>query len=200
MADTADPGWLGACALNDAAWRDVHGGRVWRAQACRIVEETEQTIALWMPRGTATFLPVDKDGGRIRIPAADWELEEVESWTRDAVCVARRGRAHSIYVFWREGTFEHWYVNFEQPLRRSRLGFDTFDEKLDLIVRPDGAYHWKDEDELEQAAALGLLDAAAVRAEAARVLEEWPFPTGWEDWRPDPSWPVPQLPEGWDRV
>ena len=30
-----------------------------------------------------------------------------------------------------------------------------------------------------------------VRAEAARVLEEWPFPTGWEDWRPDPSWPVP---------
>ena len=33
-----------------------------------------------------------------------------------------------------------------------------------------------------------------------RVLEEWPFPTGWEDWRPDPSWPIPQLPDGWDRV
>jgi hypothetical protein len=51
-----------------------------------------------------------------------------------------------------------------------------------------------------QAAAPGLLDAAAVRAEAARVLEEWPFPTGWEDWRPDPYWPIPQLPVGWDRV
>jgi hypothetical protein len=69
-----------------------------------------------------------------------------------------------------------------------------------LIVRPDGGYRWKDEDELEQAAAAGLLDAAAVRAEAQRVLEEWPFPTGWEHWRPDPAWPVPQLPEGWDRV
>ena len=89
-------------------------------------------------------------------------------------------------MFWRDGAFEHWYVNFEQPLRRSPVGFDTFDEKLDLIVQPDGRYVWKDEDELEQAAALGLVDAAAVRAEAARVLEEWPFPTGWEDWRPDP--------------
>ena len=92
-----------------------------------------------------------------------------------------------IYHFWRDGgELEHWYVNFERPLRRTPLGFDTFDEKLDLIVRPDGRYRWKDEDELEQAAAAGLLDAAAVRAEAARVLAEWPFPTGWEDWRARP--------------
>ena len=109
---------------------------------------------------------------------SDWELEPVESWTRDAVVLARPGRAHSIYVFWREGAFEHWYVNFEEPLRRTPVGFDTFDQKLDLIVMPDGTYRWKDEDELEQAAALGLLDPEAVRAEAARVLEEWPFPTG----------------------
>ena len=27
-------------------------------------------------------------------------------------------------------------------------------------------------------------DAAAFRAEGERVLAEWPFPTGWEDWRP----------------
>ena len=99
-----------------------------------------------------------------------------------------------------DGQFEHWYVNFEQPLRRTPIGYDTFDHKLDLIVMPDGTYRWKDEDELEQAAALGIVDAAAVRAEAERVLEEWPFPTGWEDWRPDPAWPIPQLPEGWDRV
>jgi hypothetical protein len=185
--------------LTDAAWRDVHDGRVWRAQACRIVEENG-LIALWLPSGTPTFLPIDREGKRIRIPGEDWELEPVESWTRDAVCLARPGRAHSIYVFWQDGVFEHWYVNLEQPLRRTPIGYDTFDEKLDLIVRPDGSYTWKDEDELEQAAALGLVDAEAVRAEAARVLEEWPFPTGWEDWRPDPAWPIPQLPDGWDRV
>ena len=174
----------------------MHRGRVWRAQACRIVEEAFNRVVLWFPAGGPAKVPA---GGR-RIPGNAWELEDTAP-TRDSLCIARRGRHHSIYVFWDEdGVFSHWYVNFEQPLRRTQLGFDTFDEKLDLIVRPDGSYRWKDEDELEQAAAAGLLDAVAVRAEAARVLEEWPFPVGWEDWRPDPAWPVPQLPYGWDRV
>ena len=150
-----------------------------------------------MPSRTPTFLPVDSEGRRIRIPTEDWELEQVESWTRDAVCLATRGRAHSIYVFWRNGEFEHWYVNFEQPLRRSPVGDDTFDEKLDLIVRAQRDLSLEGRGRARAGGGLGLVDAAAVRAEAARVLEEWPFPTGWEDWRPDPSWPVPQLPEGW---
>ena len=180
----------------DAVWRDVHRGRVWRAQACRIVEESAETIALWIPRGSPFRIPA----GGLRIPGEEWELERGET-TRPQLCVARPGRAHSVYLFWTDAwELEHWYVNLEQPLRRSPVGFDTFDEKLDLIVRTDGSYRWKDEDELEAAAAAGLLDAAAVRAEAARVLEEWPFPTGWEAWRPDPSWPVPQLPDGWERV
>jgi uncharacterized protein len=180
----------------DAVWRDVHRGRVWRAQACRVVEETDELLALWIPRGSPYRVPA----GGLRIPGDDWELEPGAT-TRDQLCVARLGRGHSIYLFWEAGwELSHWYVNFEQPLRRTPLGVDTFDEKLDLIVRPDGTYRWKDEDELEQAAVAGLLDAEAVRAEASRVLEEWPFPTGWEDWRPDPSWPAPQLPHGWDRV
>jgi hypothetical protein len=187
---------MGGEERTDAVWRDVHRGRVWRAQACRILQESPETIALWFPAGGPARVPA----GGLRIPGDDWQLEDT-SPTRDSVCVARPGRAHSIYVFWDDnGGFSHWYVNFEQPLRRSPVGFDTFDEKLDLIVRPDGSYEWKDEDELEQAAAAGLLDADAVREEAQRVLEDWPFPTGWEDWRSDPTWPIPQLPEGWDRV
>jgi predicted RNA-binding protein associated with RNAse of E/G family len=183
----------------DAVWRDVHRGRVWRAQACRVVEDSGEWIALWMPHGSPTYLPSDHEGRRIRIPVGNWELEPANS-TRDTLALARPGRAHSIYLFWDEGSFDHWYVNFEQPLRRTLIGFDTFDEKLDLIVRPDGTYEWKDEDELEHAAALGLLEADAVRAEAARVLEDWPFPTGWEGWQPNPAWPVPRLPGGWDDV
>ena len=184
----------------DAVWRDVHGDRVWRAQACRIVEETAELVALWLPRGSPAMLPVDGGGARLRIPGETWRLEPISS-KRDALCLGRPGRAHSIYLFFGpDGAFEHWYVNFEEPLRRTALGFDTFDHKLDLIVQPDRSYRWKDEDELEEAAALGLVDPAAVRAEADRVLAEWPFPTGWEDWRPDPSWPVPRLPDAWDRV
>lgn len=180
----------------DAVWRDVHRGRVWRAQACRIVEESAELVALWIPAGAPAKVPA----GGLRIPGEEWELEDTAP-SRDQLCVARRGRAHSIFLFWDDGwELGHWYVNFERPLRRSPVGFDTFDEKLDLIVRPDGSYVWKDEDELEQAAAAGLLDPDAVRAEAARVLEEWPFPTGWEDWRPDSAWPVPRLPDGWELV
>jgi uncharacterized protein len=182
--------------VSDAVWRDVHLGRVWRAQACRVVEETDELLALWIPRGSPFAIPA----GGLRIPGDDWELESGAT-KRDQLCVARLGRAHSIYLFWTdEGGIDHWYVNFERPLRRTALGVDTFDEKLDLIVSPDGSYRWKDEDELELAAAAGLLDADAVRAEAQRVLGEWPFPTGWEEFRPDPSWPVPELPEGWERV
>ena len=33
-----------------------------------------------------------------------------------------------------------------------------------------------------------------------RLVDEWPFPTGWEDWRPDPGWEPPTLPAGWDTV
>jgi len=161
-----------------------------------VVEDSAEAIVLWIPAGAPAKVPA----GGLRIPGEEWELEDVAP-SRDQICVARAGRRHSIYVFWGDaGEFSHWYVNFEQPLRRSAVGFDTFDEKLDLIVRPDGSYEWKDEDELEQAAMAGLLDANAVRAEATRVLEEWPFPTGWEDWRPDPAWPVPTLLEGWERV
>jgi uncharacterized protein len=27
---------------------------------------------------------------------------------------------------------------------------------------------------------------------------EPPFDRDWQDWRPDPRWPVPELPDGWD--
>ena len=182
--------------MSDAVWRDVHDGRVWRAQACRVVAETTELLALWIPAGSPYRVPA----GGLRIPGGSWELEGGVT-SRDQLCVARRGRAHSVYLFYGDGwALEHWYVNFEEPLRRTPFGVDTFDWKLDLIVFPDGTHRWKDEDELEQAADAGLLDADEVRAEAQRVLAEWPFPTGWEDWRPDPAWPVPQLPEGWDVV
>jgi hypothetical protein len=67
----------------------------------------------------------------------------------------------------------------------------------------DGAWRWDDEHELEAAVDAGLIspeEAHEARAEGERVLADWPFPTGWEDWRPDPEWPLPKLAPGWDRV
>ena len=79
-------------------------------------------------------------------------------------------------------------MNFERTLGWNGACFDMVDEKLDLIVPPDGAVRWKDEDELEHAASLGLVDADEVRAEAERVLEAWPVPP-LGGFLPEPDWP-----------
>ena len=186
--------------MTDAALREVWRGRVWRIVSCRIVEDTPGRVVLWLPRGSPGKYAARPDGSEIRIPTDEWVLAD-RAASRDALAVFRPGGRHSIWHFWRDdGSLDHWYVNFEQPLRRTAIGFDFVDEKLDLIVEPSGDWRWKDEDELDQAARLGLVDADEVRAEAERVLSEWPFPTGWEEWRPDPDWEVPQLPLGWDAV
>lgn len=64
------------------------------------------------------------------------------------------------------------------------------------------AWAWKDEDDFAEAQALGILDpaAAAIRAEGETVIAERPWPTGWEEWRPDPAWTPPPLPDGWPRT
>ncbi len=182
-------------------YREVWFGRVWRVNATRLVQELDDgTVVLWVPRGAAAKFPVRPDGSEIRIPKAEWVLADRVAGG-DGLGLVRPGSGYSLWVNWDEqGALAYWYVNFERDVRRTPLGVDFVDEKLDLVIRPDGDVLWKDEDELEEAATLGLVDADAVRAEARRVVEEWPFPTGWEDWQPDPSWPLPELPEAWDRV
>ena len=32
---------------------------------------------------------------------------------------------------------------------------------------------------------------------AGRVLGASPFPTGWEEFRPEPDWPLPRFPQDW---
>ena len=96
-------------------------------------------------------------------------------------------------------------MNFERPTRpRTPVGFDYVDCALDLVVYPDGRHELLDEDELEEALERGVLTRGrrcrrvCGRRKACRG--EWPFPTGWEDWRPDPGWEPPSLPAGWDKV
>jgi uncharacterized protein len=182
--------------VSDLVLRDVWQNRIVGAHACRLIEDTKELIALWFPAGAPQRLPAEQHGELLRIVLDEWTLVP-GMWGRSGLMIARPGAAHSIWI-WLDSP--GWYVNLEEPMRRTSSGFDRLDQKLDIVVAPDGTYRWKDEDELEQAAAAGLLDAAEVRAEAQRVLEEWPFPTGWEDWRPDPAWPIPQLPDGWDRM
>jgi hypothetical protein len=184
------------------AVREIWRGRVWKARPWIVVHDRPDALALFIPRGTPTMIPPGSG-----IPRDEWTLEQGQ-FDRDTLRLTQPGAAHSVLLFWIEDRFEGWYVNFERPLTRSRVGFDYLDLELDLYVRPNRSIEMLDEEEFEEAQRLGVIDAdeaAFVLAEAARVrglVERWesPFRDGWESWRPNASWPIPGLSSGWDLV
>jgi Protein of unknown function (DUF402) len=178
------------------AVRDVWHGRVWRAVPGVVARDAPEETAVWIPTGTESIYPVDRVGREVRIarPDVEWAARRTP---HDALVLVRPGEPWSIWHMWIDGQLDQWYINFEEPLGRRGRALDSRDHKLDLIAYPDGTTKLKDEHELDEAAALGLLDAAAVRADAERALRERPWPTGWETFRPDPEWSAPQLPADW---
>jgi len=170
-------------------------------------------VAGWLPGGTDVADPVLADGRPLRaVEPEAWFSDDLASvrrpWSGDAlVMLVPLAGAHSVWLFWDEaGTFGNWYVNLERPHVWHAKGCDTRDTLLDVVCEAPRRWRWKDEDELEIAVAVGAItreDAASVRAEGDRVvaaIERWasPFVDGWERWRPDPSWPAPELPADWD--
>ena len=184
----------------DLALRETWRGRVWRVIAYRLVEEQDGQLVLWSPPGATVLRPFDERGIELRIPgAAGWRLERRPT-SEGSLGLVRPGSRFSLWHHWHDGGFSHWYVNFERDHVRRGFVLDHVDEKLDLVVDPDGGVRWKDEDELLQAIELGVFDdagAADVRSVGERAVAERPWPTGWEDWRPDPAWTVPPLPDDW---
>jgi hypothetical protein len=191
------------------ALRQTWDRRVWAARPATVVEDATEQTMLFIPGGTSWMAPFH-DGQRLKIPQAEFTLaplryeEEIhvlsfswpDTWYAVLLFLLPSGSAHS------------WYVNLEEPLRRTGLGFDTLDHELDVIVELDGSWRWKDEDDLAEAIRRGVIpaqDELRMRADGERAVRrildrEPPFDRDWTTWRPDPSWPIPILPEGWDRV
>ncbi len=175
-------------------WHEAWEGTPYFLCPVRVVEDSETRIAYYLAEGTRyTFPPGSYPFGEQHPWAARG------SWEDHGILVTHEwGTAHAIWHFWRgdERAFAGWYVNMQAPLVRDGDGFVTQDHELDLVVRPDSTWSWKDEQELLDWVPRGRFteeEAAAIRAEGERVLAGWPFPTGWEGWQPDPSWPVPEL-------
>jgi hypothetical protein len=127
------------------------------------------------------------------------------SWERThALRFEQPGSDHSVEIYWTiDWQLMGWYVNLQAPLEVNGRFLDTTDWVLDVTVEPDGTWSWKDEDELDDAIGLGIFDeaqAAALREAGARVIDEAPWPTGWEDWRPPASWGPLGLPRDWHVV
>jgi hypothetical protein len=189
-----------AVALRYITTRDGGLGTTW---PCRVICDRDDLVALFIAGG-ATY-----KNWKPHWSAADRGLAD-DRWPSDVVRLMFTGRRHSVWVFLqtRDGArrFNGYYVNFEEPFRRTAIGFDTNDHTLDIVVTPDLTWSWKDEEDFEARVRDGIYSpafAAAVRAEADRVIaaieaRRSPFSDGWDRWTPDPTWTVPELPPTWE--
>ncbi len=180
-----------------------------------VVQDDEVGLVAWLAPGTTILLPVLPDGRELRSvpPVEAFRAERAlrrTQWKGTGILkVAPTGVPWSVWCFWDDDwSFRGWYVNLEDVHARDAVGIFSQDHVLDLWVEPDGRIRWKDEDELEAAVIAGRYsagDADFYRADARDVEKivaraGSPFGDGWDRWRPDPSWPVPGLPDDahWD--
>jgi hypothetical protein len=103
------------------------------------------------------------------------------------------------------GTFRGWYVNLQEPVRRTPIGFDVVDLTLDIVVRPDFSWYWKDEDELALALSRGGVSeafAAQIRRAGEEVVEliesrQAPFNDAWMVLPETSRAPITDIADGW---
>jgi hypothetical protein len=185
--------------------RHVQDGEVRFAEAVTVVEDLPERLVVFAPVGCA-----------MQWNSIDWEtgafggVKPQRRHTTDALKVIEPGAQCTISLFFAEGMerFICWYVDLEEPTRRAGGGLVTFDRSLDIVVGPDRRWRWKDEDHFAHIQRFGWITperAAELRAEGERVLRrieavEPPFDDSWLNWRPDPAWPLPELPDDWATV
>jgi hypothetical protein len=205
-------------------YRNFTAGRLTAVRPCRVISDDERGLLLWLARGSTVLVEHAVDGRGIRdMPFAEWVHVDHElvpaTWQGPGLLkFIPPGADHSVWFFrGADDGFASWYVNLEERGVRwddgsdegGAAGVDVTDQDLDIVVRPDLSWEWKDEDEFAERLALPehywVGDAAAVWAEGRRVVKmieagEFPFDGTWTDFEPDPSWPVPDsVPPGWDR-
>jgi hypothetical protein len=188
--------------------RGIWKGKLWWACPAYVVKDTAELLALYWPVGTPTRSPVKR-------PTVQDELDNHialhdRKWTdNDVLSLNVKGAAHSIELMWEADTHKTrcFYVHLQEPLRRTRIGIDTMDQMLDIVISPDRKqWHWKDVDEFNEAEAIGVYShakAKSIRAEGEHVIAMLnanvsPFCDGWEDWMPTGEWTIPTFPNGWE--
>ncbi|MPZ98793.1 MAG: hypothetical protein GEU80_05535 [Dehalococcoidia bacterium] len=203
-----EPHWQPA---DHVAFRQVGAGHgeLWGRPAVVVADDHDCTV-LYFPAGTPVARVDMKDGFR--------PLEPLHN-RMGLLRLIPRDRPYSVTLFFEAGVevpsywswlapsghCRGWKIDIETPSRRTSIGFDTTDNSLDLVRRPGEAWLWKDEAVTDRLRADGVFSAAELRSfyetgraaldacEAGDAL----FHPAWEQWRPDDTWSVPELPDGW---
>jgi uncharacterized protein DUF402 len=163
-----------------------NGGWAWFELPVVVVRDEPGLLATYIPEGAPfTFPPgpeVHPWAGRAR-----WQGHGV-------LMLQRPGESHAVWVFWDGPERRHaaWYLNIQEPFRRTARGYDTQDLELDVVLHPDGRVELKDDELLDVRVREGRFtedQACAARAEGERIQRElragrrW-WDAAWALWQP----------------
>jgi uncharacterized protein DUF402 len=191
------------------ALRERWRGRIFEARPTILVQDEPEQAMFFLPGGVRCGRPVAEDGHELRLPDRPWRLEVRPRGPQPILSFAWPDTPYAALLLTTGAERRVWYVNLQDPLVRTRIGFDTVDHVLDVVIELDrSGWRWKDEEELAAAVRLGLFteeEAAGFRSWGERAVDrlmggEPPFDRDWSGWRPDPTWREPELPDGWDRI
>jgi len=198
------------------AWRGIYRERVWHSQTTILVKDTPEEMALALLPGTECVAPEGyldgKDTFKRRwyFKDKDWERQEYLWRTNRLLVLLEPEKFYSIMHFWDDASneFKCYYVNFQVPFTRSHCGIDTLDLDLDIVIKPDLSFEWKDEDDYQKAIDHGVIFPEWIQGiedskkEIFAKLEKqaYPFDGAWLNWMPDPAWVPPKLPANWDKI
>lgn len=197
-------------------WRGIYRERIWHVQPTLLVKDSPQEVVTTLLPGTECVAeesyPQQKKNDRHRwyFVDRDWQLATYTWKTNRLLLIFEPEKYYSTILFWNHGSDEFlcYYINFQLPFRRNHRSLDTLDLDLDIVIRPDLTYEWKDLDDYQTAIEHGVILPEwiqGIESAKSEILEklarrQYPFDGSWLDWMPDPSWSPPTLPEGWDKV
>lgn len=189
-------------------WR----GYLWSASPRVVVEDREDLLIEWVPAGTVVHSATSRGvSGRDSLARTDRQLASLETrrWNYRAGAtrasklsfVTEKAWSRVELTWLSDGSFLHWYVNFQRPVRRFELGYETMDLIVDIIVEPDLSWRWKDRECFDSAVERGVFEAATaegVMEECDRVLGmlaggTGPFDPRWRSWETPSDWDIPKL-------
>ena len=165
--------------------REVLHGETWLASPVTVVHDDGDRLAVRLDPGATFTFPAHPFGVHPWAMHAEWGGAVV-------LQLYRSGDLYSVWKFFDpDGSFRHWYINFEAPFKRGPGHIDTDDYGLDLVVDASGQRRWKDVPDLHHQRAQGRISSQTVLdvlAEAAHVDaaldrdEHWW--SAWADWSP----------------
>ena len=174
---------------DEIEWREVWRGRVLLTWPVRVVADRDDLLAVYTPEGAPFAFPEQWPW------AAQHPWAVRGAWQGHGVLVLHRpGDPYTVWVFWDgpERTFAGFYVNFQAPIVRGERSMETFDHELDIDIRPDGTWEFKDDALLDHWMREGRFTAAevaAIRSAGDQVADDldhgrqW-WDDSWADWLP----------------